>query len=31
VQPQCVPRLDELGIAFDMAALSAMPSSSGLW
>jgi pilus assembly protein CpaF len=31
VQPQCVPRLEELGITFDLGALSAMPSSGALW
>ena len=31
VQPQCVPRLAELGIAFDLSKLSALPSSTGLW
>ena len=31
VQPQCVPRLAELGIAFDLSQLVALPSSSGLW
>ncbi len=31
VQPQCVPRLAELGIAFDLSHLVALPSSTGLW
>ena len=31
VQPQCVPRLEELGIPFDLSQLVALPSSTGLW
>ena len=31
VQPTCVPRLEELGIAFDLSQLVALPSSNGLW
>jgi len=31
VQPQCVPRLQELGVEFDLSKLAVLPSSSGLW
>jgi pilus assembly protein CpaF len=31
VQPQCLSRFEELGIAFDREDLAAMPSAGGLW